>query len=188
MGNCSVKILKESGFEEAMFGMMLAYDRGDIVNIKSVDLDRAYKRANILSFKNGGHSKSLESMIVWLDIVMPRFWWIEFATYRVGTSTQSQSTMHTLKKGYLEQNDFYKDIYEPHLDYLNHLIKIDVPIDEIKNELPEGFLQRRIVCTNYKCLQNIVMQRMNHKLSILWRDVFIESLKKELDYPEFIFK
>ena len=34
----------------------------------------------------------------------------------------------------------------------------------LKNDLPEGFLQRRIVCLNIKALQNMYMQRKNHRL------------------------
>ncbi|MCK9240314.1 hypothetical protein [Desulfocurvus sp.] len=43
-----------------------------------------------------GHNKVLESMCVWLDVRMPRYWWQEFDTYRVGVTKQSESTMHIL--------------------------------------------------------------------------------------------
>ena len=66
------------------------------------------------------------------------------------------------------------------------------PATEDKNEilrrakalLPEGFLQRRTVATNYEQLRNIYHQRKNHRLPC-WTQVicpFIESLpySKEL--------
>jgi len=51
--------------------------------------------------------------------------------------------------------------------------------------LPEGFLQRRLVCTNYKVLRNIVLQRNGHRLK--WWGVLIEELRNQLKHPEFVF-
>jgi thymidylate synthase ThyX len=56
--------------------------------------------------------------------------------------------------------------------------------EQVKRELPEAFVQRRIVCTNYKTLRNIVMQRATHRLGE-WQ-VFCEALLEQLAHPVFI--
>lgn len=49
--------------------------------------------------KNGdSHAKVMRFVQVWLDIRAPRYWWAEFATYCVGVTTMSESTIHTLSK------------------------------------------------------------------------------------------
>ena len=61
------------------------------------------------------------------------------------------------------------------------MIKCNADIDIIKNALPDGFLQGRTVCTNYKVLRNIILQRRNHKLP-QWK-FFCEEMEK-LRWPE----
>lgn len=187
MCKCNVTVLNECGFKEAMLGLSLAFDKGDVTDINSININKATKVAKLLAFKGGGHSKNLESICVWLDMTMPVFWWVEFATYRIGTSAQSQSTMHTIKKRPVSQDDFYKDVSQTVLDNINSLIQSNADIDVIKNELPTGFLQRRVVCTNYLTLQNMIKQRWSHKLRFLWRDVFCQSVLNGVKYPELLF-
>ena len=69
-----------------------------------------------------------------------------------------------------------------------NLLNLDIAngrLEEVKNELPEGFLQRRIMVTNYKALRNIYQQRKNHKLPE-WR-LFCETLARNLNHPYFLF-
>jgi hypothetical protein len=169
-----IKILNESGYEEAMLGLSLSYNK---------PVCEMYKVAKTLYNKDGGHNKFLESIVIWLDITMPRYWWSEADTYRVGTTKQSESTMHTIMKKPLTQDDFYDNIPEDMLDKINKLIKQKNFI-QVKNMLPEGFLQRRIVCTNYKVLRHIIMQRKNHKLD-MWRK-FCTYLQENCRYKEFL--
>ena len=174
-----VKVISEYGYDSAMLGLSLSHN---------APVENMYKVAKSLAFKGGGHSKSLESMFVTLDMNLPRFLWQEVDVYRVGVTKQSESTIHTLLKKPLSQENFYMDIYEPTIDYLNKLIKDKAPLDVIKNELPEGFLQRRIVVLNYMSLQNIIRQRWNHKLTFLWRDLFCKTILASVKYPEFLYK
>ena len=175
-----VQILREAGYEEAMLGLSLSW---------ASNKDRSAEIATKLAYKHGGHNKFLESMVVWIDIVAPRYWWSEMDTYRVGVTKQSESTMHTITKRHLNQSDFERPV---ELDRINNLIDEYHRIDSdkksflvwIKNTLPEGFLQRRIVCTNYKALQNIYHQRKSHRLPE-W-SVFCDSLLG-LEHSEFIF-
>lgn len=120
--------------------------------------------ADRLSHKGGGHNKFLESITVYQDITAARDWWSQFDTYRIGITKQSQSTMHTLTKKPLTQDNFAIRIKESYLDYINNLIEANEPISKIKKALPEAFLQRRFVCTNYLTLQKIYSQRHKHKL------------------------
>jgi len=180
-----VKILKEEGLNQALLGLSLSYninfpedlnkDEGDSYNrIKSL----SYK----LAIKDGGHNKFLESVMVWLDIRAPRYWWSQFDTYRTGTTKQSESTMHTLLKFPLTQASFESPLPAETLDYLENLRK-NKDLTTLKRQLPEGFLQRRIVCTNYKTLRNIFRQRKGHKLNE-W-NIFIFTLLYKLREPDY---
>ena len=174
-----VEIIEEHGFQSAMLGLSLN---------KKQKVDNMQKVAMKLGKADGGHNKYLESITVVLDITFPRFIWSEFDTYRVGVTKQSESTMHTLEKEVLTQESFEYTINQTYLDYLNNELtwnrakQIKDPnfIAEFKNALPDGFLQRRIVTTNYKTLRNIIKQRQNHKLP-QWKE-FCEYLKNNLKY------
>lgn len=189
-----VKVISESGYTEALFGLGLSYGLTSDFEFAEFDLnldgrtDEAYSRLTKLvpklAHRDGGHNKFLESIIVWLDIDAPRYWWSEFDTYRVGMTKQSESTMHTLRKRELTPEDFEGPISGKSLDGINELIKAGFNIEVMKNALPEGFLQRRIVCTNYKSLRGMVWQREDHRLS-QWK-YFCHQLLEQLMYPEFI--
>jgi hypothetical protein len=178
----NVKLLSEHGYEEAALGFSLSYNTS-IERAKEILLKYAWSKP--------GESKFLESICLWLDVTAPRYWWQEADTYRVGSTKQSQSTMHTLMKAQLTENDFEDSIYteyvgfDNYLKFLNGLLEHkDIPIDNIKSLLPEGFLQRRIWVINYKCLQNIYLQRKNHRLP-QWH-YFFDEIFKDLQHPEFI--
>ena len=166
-----VEILEESGFQSAMLGLSLN---------KKQNVDNMQRVAMKLGECDGGHNKFLESIVVWLDITAPRFFWSEFDTYRAGVTKQSESTMHTLKKERVTQDCFEYDINQNYIDVLNCMIADDKPIEEIKNALPDGFLQRRVVCTNYKTLRNIYLQRKSHRLP-QWKQ-FCEYISNNLKY------
>lgn len=185
-----VKILSVYGLDESLFGLGLSYgvtsdyefeDYVQNEELKARTLRTAYK----LSSKDGGHNKFLESIQVWLDIQAPRYLWQEFDTYRAGVTKQSESTIHTIKKKTLSQSNFESPVIPEILDFLNILIENGASMREIKNHLPEGFLQRRIVSTNYKAIRNMYFQRRKHKLEE-WH-VFINEIKTNLPHNEWIF-
>ena len=121
-------------------------------------------------------------MTVTLDVTAPRGWWQKADTYRLSTK-QSESTMHTITKRPLEQSDFEAPIYNHTLDHLNGLIE-DGMWKEVKAELPEGFLQRRIWKVSYMTLANILVQRRNHRLP-QW-PYFCREVLKGVDHPELL--
>ena len=169
-----VTILREAGHEEAMLGLSLSYN---------ADPDRMPARAAKLAHMDGGHNKFLESMAVWLDITAPRYWWQQFAEYRVGRSNQSESTMHTLMRTSITEDMFTNDVY-PEIIWLCERIRRSGDIQKLKANLPEGFLQRRQIATNYKTIRHIVAQRHDHKLPE-WH-VFCETMRG-LEHRHFIF-
>ena len=161
-----IKILEEAGFECAMKGLSLSYNK-DPKDMEEV--------ASKLSRLGKGHGKFLESMVVWLEVTAPLDFHIQLDTYRVGMTKQSESTMHTLKNRLLIQEDFEVNIPNSYLTYLNSCIEGNAPIEFLKKMLPCGFLQKRILCTNYMTLRNIIVQRSKHKLPE-WKS-FIQALE-----------
>ena len=175
-----INIIETSGENTALFGIGLSY--GITSTYKSCTALHLYndlynkllKIADTLAHKQGGHNKFLESINISLDITAPRYWWSEFDTYRVGVTKQSESTIHTITKRPLTQRDFQGTVVAETLTFLNELIERynNTPylvtqqalFHHIKNNLPEGYLQRRIVVLNAKTLQNIIAQRHNHRL------------------------
>jgi len=181
-----VIIKNESGYNQAVEGIGFSYGIDDFERLKGV----AYK----LCDKDGGHNKFLESIQVWIEITAARYWWQEFDTYRVGTTKQSESTIHTIAKKPLTQEDFEHAALPDSIDHLNRLIKQynkDGPnkkvwFNQIKANLPEGYLQKRMVCTNYKVLSNMIAQRKNHVLTE-WH-YFIEEVLNQIEHPELLLK
>lgn len=169
-----VKKLNECGYQEAMLGLSFN---------KNQPIEKMPKVAHKLAPLGLGHSKFLEHIVVWLDIKAPRFFWSQLDTYRVGVSKSSESTMHTILKRPLTQDDFDQPIGFWRLRTLNELIK-QKDFLQLKNDLPEGFLQRRMVCINYKCLRNMIAQRQKHRLPH-WRKM-VDLIKAEVDHPELL--
>lgn len=183
------QILKEAGYEQALQGMALSY----YDHITPFDqwwtpekYERAQKRAKSLAFKGMGHSKFLESIQLWIFVQAPRAWWSEFDTYRVGITKQSASTMHTLSKRMTVLSDYEKGTSPYAIIDFNRILSEEPDITTLKMNLPEGWLQERIISTNYKTLQNIVAQRENHRL-VQWKE-FCSSLKDQIEHPEFIWQ
>jgi len=171
-----VKVLEEHGYNTSLLGISLSRNQ-PIENMASVCAKLAHMQ--------GGHNKSLEFISVWIDITAPRYWWQQMATYRIGSSWLSESTMYTITKRLLNQEDFESPITNEILYSLNRLI-MNNNLEEVKNNLPEGFLQRRIMVTNYKALQNIINQRKNHRLP-QWQ-IFCENVLNQVEHPEFLDK
>ncbi len=183
-----VTIINDSGQNEAFFGLGLSYGITAGITfeefLSNTELLSKMKHiAETLYRKDGGHNKFLESIVLWIDITSPRFWWQEFDTYRVGMTKQSESTIHTITHMKLEASNFSRYIPQIVLDRLNFLIS-EKDFRQLKNELPEGFLQRRVVCTNYKVLRHIISQRKNHKLEE-WQ-IFIEEVSRQTNFPLYL--
>jgi hypothetical protein len=147
------------------------------------------------------HRKYLRQIMVSLDITAPLYWWKEFDTYKVGTVSNSCSTMHKIAAKEFELDDFSHEhidgqkitartFYEEFAtwDVLNLIIKClnwnRREYLETKDKkywwqmiqlLPSSYNQRRTITMNYENVFNIIHQRAGHKLDE-WRE-FVNVLK-----------
>lgn len=171
-----VIVVEEHGYESSLRFLAYSY------KVKHKDMKRV-----ALKLKDkpiSGENKFLRQIVMWVQISAPRYWWAEYATYKVGTVEQSESTMHTIKKELLTQSNFEYPIPEGYLDYLNSLIVTDAPIEIIKNALPEGFLQTRGCTLNYDNLRNMILGRMRHRLP-QWH-VLIREIYRQARHPDLL--
>ena len=182
-----VEKVDEAGYMPALRG--LAHN-------KKQETEKMTTVAEKLAGLDGGHNKFLESMIVWLDVRAPRYWWQEADTFRLSTK-QSESTMHTLTAELLaididdaaSVEAFIADNFEPGscspatLKWIYEAAQ-QKDIIEIKKKLPEGFLQTRLWCMSYKTLRNLILQRRAHRLPH-WKE-FIRQTLAVLDHPELL--
>lgn len=158
-------------------GMRLSY------GMKAENIVADYTLLHRLVSLGPSHCKGLRMIHVLLEIKAPLFWWSEFDTYKVGTTALSESTMHTLTKRPLTQEDFEYPIPDTLLDTLNDIIK-EKGLVTVKNLLPHGFLQKRIVSVNYQVLRTMYWQRKDHRLP-QWRQ-FCDFLVYSLPYASLI--
>lgn len=183
----NVEKVNEAGYEAALRG--LAHN-------KKQETEKMTLVAEKLAFLDGGHNKFLESMVLWLDVRAPRYWWQEADTFRLSTK-QSESTMHTLTEELLvvDMDDsvsvagFITENFEPDSCSAETLRWIyeaaqQKDIIAIKKRLPEGFLQTRLWCMSYKTLRNVILQRRTHRLPH-WKE-FIRQTLAVLDHPELL--
>ena len=188
------KVLHCAGYEQAVLGMMLSYGKTSFDDFTATDEDRD-RVATKLSPMDGGHNKFLEQIQYWILVQAPLFWWKQADTYRVGVSKSSESTMHKSWKNGLTQEMFETTIFQDTLNNLNKFIdeyNADKTTTERKaylqdliiGNLPDAYLQTRLLNVNAKCLRNMYFQRRDHKLK-QWRD-FCAWIKTELPYGDLI--
>lgn len=144
------------------------------------------------------HRKYLRQIMICCDILAPLYWWKEFDTYKVGTTANSCSTMHTLHKRELVMEDFSteniiddcKSTFEDYITLLNVLRLCYVETKDkqmwytIIQMLPSSFNQLRTVTMNYENLVNIIHQRSHHKLNE-WHQ-FIDAFRADTNINEII--
>ena len=144
------------------------------------------------------HRKYLRQIMICCDILAPLYWWKEFDTYKVGTTANSCSTMHTLHKRALVMEDFSteniiddcKSTFEDYITLLNVLRLCYVGTKDkqmwytIIQMLPSSFNQLRTVTMNYENLVNIIHQRSHHKLNE-WHQ-FIDAFRADTNINEII--
>lgn len=128
-------------------------------------------------------AKFLRMIHVSCDIIAPLYWWKEFDTYKVGTTRDSCSTMHTLHKRDLDITDFSTEwltgtsqtAFQGVIDAIN-LCRRLYEQTQSKDDwyqmiqlLPSSYNQRATIDLNYQTLRHIYKQRRNHKLKE-WQD------------------
>lgn len=179
------------GWRHAIRGMrnpLNSWDKSDSIfnetetYIGNADLDlmrRLYRAGT-------EHRKFLRQIFVSMDITAPLYWWKEFDTYKVGTVSNSTSTMHTLFKKDLSLMDFSKDkLNDVGLEELENIIDTLNLNIEAYNEthdkeywyqviqlLPSSFNQKRTITMNYENVVTIIKQREGHKLAE-WKKAYV---------------
>ena len=173
-------------FENAMRGMrnpMNSWKNNDTYGLKigPKDIDLAER----LISAGQPNEKFLRQIFVSIDIKAPLYWWKEMDTYKVGTTSDSCSTMHKIMAKEFSINDFScdnnsvaTDMYDKLIDYLNKLRQYYLDTkDKYKTQsnnpywraliqiLPEGYNQLRTWTGSYANLRNIYQQRKSHKLT-----------------------
>lgn len=81
--------------------------------------------------RNAGtdHRKFMRMITVYVDIIAPRYWWAEMDTYKVGTVTNSCSTMHCIHKKKFTLEDFSTE----HLFDINDISEWDEQTENVKD-------------------------------------------------------
>lgn len=147
--------------------------------------------ATALAKAGTDHGKVLRYINVSLDITAPFYFWKEFETYKVGTVSNSCSTMHKLHSKPIELDDFsHEHLRSLSLNYLYMVVehlniyrKSFLESDDkqywwqLIQLLPSSYNQRRTIQLNYAVLRAMYHARKNHKLDE-WRDfcAWIETL------------
>lgn len=213
------KNIEVSHIQHALRGMrnaMSGWDRSDTMDVIDEVLhqhdtvvgisDRELARRLIKA--GAPHRKFMRQISVAVDICkMPSYFMHEFATYKVGTTADSSSTMHKITSRYLTADDFEK----PETDLEAHQLRLAIEalnvsrdnyllakgdgnteeaeriFRSMKRMLPHSYLYERITWTcSYENLIEIWRWRRNHRLPA-WHE-FCEKFIAKLPYSEFITK
>ena len=166
--------------------------REDIFCIGKSDLDLMRR----LIKSGSDHRKFMRQILVSVDITAPLYWWKEFDTYKVGTVSNSCSTMRTIQAKEFKPNDFsFENLTDSAckcaLDIIEELDKQRLLYLDTKDKkywwnmiqlLPSSYNQKRTITLNYETLYNIYGSRKDHKLDE-WRVGFIKWIES-LPYAE----
>ena len=135
------------------------------------------KLASALANSGADDGKFLRMIHVQLDVNAPLYWHKEADQYKVGTVTDSCSTMHKIHAKEFTLDDFsHEHLYSP-----LHDLKPTVDLLNVYRErfldtkdkedwwqliqlLPSSYNQRRTWDLNYAVLRNIYHARRNHKI------------------------
>lgn len=159
----------------------------DESGVKMIDIgpaDRKLAAALANSGPDGG--KFLRMIHVQLDVTAPLYWWKEADQYKVGTVTDSCSTMHKIHAKEFTLDDFSHEyllgsahtyngyvptaVLECVIGALNEFRKLFLETNikaywwQLIQLLPSSYNQRRTWDLNYAVLRNIYHARRNHKL------------------------
>ena len=139
------------------------------------------------------HRKYLRQIFISLDITAPLYWWKEMDQYKIGTTTNSCSTMHKIAAKEFELDDFshehidgmyVESCMKTIIDYLNATRSIYLKEKDKRwwwqliQLLPSSYNQKRTITMNYENVITIIKQRTGHKL-----DEWNELVNIFLDLP-----
>lgn len=190
------------GFEAAIRGMRNpknSWSKSDSTfeldtderGVQTIDLGPADRKlASALANSGPDDGKFMRMIHVQIDVTAPLYWWKEADQYKVGTVTDSCSTMHKIHAKEFTLDDFsHEHLYSP-----LHDLKPTVDLLNVYRErfldtkdkedwwqliqlLPSSYNQRRTWDLNYAVLRNIYHARKGHRLDE-WKTLldWIETL------------
>ena len=143
------------------------------------------------------HAKYRRMIVVYADVTAPRYWWTEYDTYKVGTVSNSCSTMHKIADKKFTPDDFSTEhlVGKSFAELKNTLEVMNLEREhylatkdkdcwwQMIQLLPQSYNQNRTIMLNYEVLATIYRQRKGHKLDE-WRD-FCKWIE-QLPYSELI--
>lgn len=189
------------GWDMAIMGMRAphkSYAKSDSVYKDGVyqlgpnDIDLALR----LCKAGTEHRKFLRMIHCQMKITAPFYFFKEQETYKVGTTTDSESTMHSIEKDDFTIEDFSHDhlngeaysLLHEIIDFLNKHRR-EYCVNKNKEDwwqliqiLPSSYNQTRFFDCSMETLLNICHQRKNHKLDE-WQE-FVKIILKEVPYLE----
>lgn len=169
------------GWEAAIRGMRNpknSWDKSDS-SFEPVDIGpNDLKLMKALTSAGSDHGKFMRMIHVQCDVIAPLYWWKETDQYKVGTVTDSCSTMHKIHAKEFTLDDFSHEhlcrCWVEHLDQTCDLLNLArTQFLETKDKrywwqmiqlLPSSYNQRRTLDLNYQVLKNMYHARKNHKL------------------------
>ncbi len=160
--------------------------------------EKDMKLAKSLIKAGSSDRKFLRMIHVQVNVRAPMYFWKEADQYKVGTTTNSCSTMHTLHKRELTLDDFSHEhltgdgisSLESTIGQINFARQAFIETkdmsywQEMIQLLPSSFDQLRTWDLDYETLLNIYFQRRNHKLEE-WKQ-FCNWIRKLPYMEEFI--
>ena len=141
------------------------------------------------------HRKFLRMIHVQMDITAPLYWWKEFDTYKVATTSNSCSTMHRIAAKPFKIDDFsYEHLSELGDGMLEDIVDcmnfwrnryLENPSNKLIwwqmiQLLPSSYDQRRTIDMSMETVLNILHQRSHHKLDE-WVEL-CDTMLKQIPY------
>ena len=140
------------------------------------------------------HRKFMRQIFVSMDITAPFYFLKQMDTYKIGTTSNSCSTMHRITSKPIELSDFSHDefdIDDEGISFSDCLLNVVADCEALRKKylktkdkkywdgliwlLPQSYNQKRTVTMNYEVLYQMYHQRKNHKLKE-WHD-FCDVIK-----------
>lgn len=175
-----IENVKTYGFEAAVRGMrnpMNSWEKSDSTFGVSTYWDDEnqleYKRNDDFLGENdlqlmkslvragSDHRKFMRFIDVTMDVTAPLYWWKEFDTYKVGTVSNSCSTMHKIHEKEFTLNDFSRE----------HLATLDFQHYQINDTEEEELVYLQTSALN---ILNVAVQALNS-----YRDLYLKTKDKK---------
>ena len=157
------------------------------------------KLASTLAKAGTEHRKFTRMIHIQMDITAPMFWWSEFDTYKVGTTRNSCSKMHTIHIKPFELDDFAHECcmeipvaHDALINSINACDQLRIMYNETHDRkywralielLPESYMMKATWDGSFETMLNIMYQRDGHKLKEEW-EPFREACFNNIPYLE----